>query len=88
MEALSVGEEIHSVHRSKKLEIFVRTKGSIQNQQNWLAKLMGYDFDIVYKAGKTNKVADALCRMMEDTASEKVELLVISRPYWPGAEHI
>jgi len=31
-----------------------------QNQQNWQAKLLGYEFEIVYKVGTTNRVADVL----------------------------
>jgi len=72
----------------RSLRYLLEQRITTQNQQNWLAKLMGYDFDIVYKAGKTNKAADALSRVMEDTASEKAKSLIISRPYWPGAEQI
>lgn len=32
------------------------------DQQKYLVKLLGYDFDILYKAGNTNIVADALSR--------------------------
>ena len=32
-------------------------------QQKWISKLLGYDFSMEYKSGKTNKVADALSRV-------------------------
>lgn len=40
-----------------------------QSHQNWLAKLLGYEFDIVYKIG-------ALSRM-----DEEKELQGLSKPY-------
>lgn len=32
-------------------------------QQKWMSKLVGYDYSIVYKPGKTNSAADALSRV-------------------------
>ena len=39
------------------------------NYQNWVSKLMAFDFEILYKVGTSNRVADALSRK---TAGEVV----------------
>nr|GEZ96356.1 reverse transcriptase [Tanacetum cinerariifolium] len=44
-------------------------------QHKWLTKLMGYDFELHYKPGKENKVADALSRP-EQTALMAISLLI------------
>ena len=49
---------IQTDHRSLKyfMEQHIRTS----EQQNWVAKLLGYDYEIVYRPGRENLVADAL----------------------------
>ena len=46
-------------------------------QQNWVAKLLGYDFEIVYRLGKFNCVVDALSRRAENKV-----LAAVSMPQW------
>ena len=39
---------------------------SLEEQQKWVTKMLGYDFEIIYKKGKLNVVADALLRKDEE----------------------
>ncbi|KAD7476958.1 hypothetical protein E3N88_00094 [Mikania micrantha] len=48
------------------------------DQQNWVAKLLGYNFEIQYKPGKSNRAADALSRR-DDVG---VCLTLNSGPIW------
>ena len=51
--------------------------------QNWMSKLMGYNFSIVYKQGSANKAADAL-----SLKNENIELSNLSVPWWVQWESI
>lgn len=46
----------------KSLKWLLQLKISIPFQQFWSSKLMGFYYEIQYKAGKENVVADALSR--------------------------
>lgn len=70
---------VHTNQQS--LKYFLEQRIVTQNQQNWLAKLIGYDFEIVYKKGSTNRAVDALSRRGESGAEER-ELQMISRSFW------
>lgn len=70
---------MHTDQRS--LKYLLEQRIMTHNQQNWIAKLMGYNFDIVYKTRSSNKVVDALSRKGEGVM-EDIKLQAISRPYW------
>jgi hypothetical protein len=42
---------------------------SSQEQQKWVTKLIGYDYEIIYKKGKDNVRVDALSWKYEDEGS-------------------
>ena len=39
---------------------FLEQRLSFEEQQKWVTKMLGYDFEIVYEKGKQNVVVDAL----------------------------
>lgn len=47
-------------------------------QQFYLAKLLGYSYEIVYKPGAQNRVTDALSRIHEDHS----QVFAITIPHW------
>jgi hypothetical protein len=63
------------------LKYFLEQRLSSEEQQKWVTKMLGYDFEIIYKKGKQNVVADALSR--NDVVVESL-LYVISilQPEW------
>jgi hypothetical protein len=51
------------------LKYFLEQCISSQKQQKWVTKLFGYDYEIIYKNGKDNVVANVLSRKYEDEGS-------------------
>lgn len=62
----------------KSLRQLLHQRIATMDQQNWAAKLLGYQFDIIYKPGPLNKGADALSRMYEEGELNSI----ISYPTW------
>nr|GEU83783.1 hypothetical protein [Tanacetum cinerariifolium] len=58
------------------LKYLLNQKLTTPFQFKWLPKILGYDYEIVYKKGSENVVADALSRM--DTSGELLKISVFS----------
>jgi hypothetical protein len=67
------------------LKYFLEQRISSQEQQKWVTKLFGYDYEISYKKGKDNVVADALSRKYEDEGSLFSLSFIV--PDWLQAVH-
>jgi hypothetical protein len=63
------------------LKYFLEQRLSSEEQQKWVTKILGYDFEIVYKKGKKNVVADALSRKDEDVEAFLCAISII-QPNW------
>jgi hypothetical protein len=59
--------QIKTNHQS--LKYFLEQSISSPEQQKWVTKLCGYDYEIIYKKDKENVVADALSHKYEDEGS-------------------
>jgi hypothetical protein len=51
------------------VKYFLEQHISSREQQKWVTKLFGYDYEIIYKKGKDNVVVDALSRKYEEEGS-------------------
>jgi hypothetical protein len=59
--------QIKTNHQS--LKYFLEQHISSQEQQKWVTKLFGYDYEIIYNKGKDNVVVDALSQKYEEEGS-------------------
>lgn len=61
-----IGRKFRVFTDQKSLKHLLEQRFTTCDQQNWMAKLMGYQFDIFYKPGKLNATADALSLKVEE----------------------
>ncbi|CAJ2638342.1 unnamed protein product [Trifolium pratense] len=71
--------QVHTDQKSLKHITEQKTMG--EDQQKWIAKLIGFDFEVKYKPGKENSVADALSRQMQYSTISMVQCEA-----WEGLE--
>jgi hypothetical protein len=64
-----LGQRFQIKKDHQRLKYFLEQHISSLEQQKWVTKLFGYDYEIIYKKGKDNVVADALSRKYEDEGS-------------------
>jgi hypothetical protein len=70
--------QINIDHQS--LKYFLDQRTSPQEQQKWVTKLFGCDYEIIYKKIKENVVVDALSQKYEDEGSLFSLSFIV--PYW------
>eukprot|EP00253_Pinus_taeda_P004772 PITA_04772 len=63
------------------LKYFLEQRLSLEERQKWVTKMLGYDFEIIYKKGKQNVVADAPSRKYEDVEAFLCTISII-QPDW------
>ena len=63
-----LGRKFTVITNQKSLKFLLEQRVIEGDHQRWVSKLSGYDFEIVYRPGKENGVADALSRRGEGVA--------------------
>jgi hypothetical protein len=77
------------------LKYFLEQRLSSEEQQKWVTKVLGYDFEIVYKKGKQNVVVNALSRKDENVEAFLCAISIIqlycvieARDEWKNDEKV
>ena len=80
-----LGNTFHIYTDHKSLKNLLTQTIQTPKQQKWLTKLIGYNFEIHYKPGKENLVADALSRVLEASTGL---CATVRSPIFPLSTHL
>lgn len=69
--------KIKTGHQS--LKFLLQQRITTPAQQKWLVKLMGFDFEVLYKKGTENTAADALLRKPKLTTISTIKYKIWER---------
>lgn len=78
-----IGRQFQIKTDHKSIKYILEQRVSSMEQQRWVSKLMGYDYEIIYKKGVENVVADALSHL-----PGQAELSALSVPLFAGLDEI
>ncbi|PNY16937.1 retrotransposon-related protein [Trifolium pratense] len=79
-----LGREFIVYTDHKSLKHFLQQRVSSPDQQCWVAKLLGYQFEVKYKPGSENRAADALSRCFDEGEMNTI----ISFPLWADRQKL
>ena len=79
-----IGRKFTVYSDQKSLKQLLQQRITTGSQQNSLAKLLGYNFEIVYKPGLENKGADALSRSMGEMELNSLAYI----PVWLDCQNL
>ena len=63
------------------LKHFLEQRLSLEEQQKWVTKMLGYDIEIIYKKWKLNVVTDALSRKDEEVEALLCAISIIQHKW-------
>lgn len=79
-----LGREFIVYTDHKSLKHFLQQRISSPDQQCWLAKLLGYQFEVKYKPGLENRAADSLSRCYDEIEMNTI----VSVPLWADKQKL
>lgn len=83
-----LGRKFRIITDHKSLRCLLEQRITTPEQQKWISKLLGFDYEIAYKPGKENNAADALPRRVQEkdggteVQPNDQELALVTNPTW------